>query len=236
MAISIASSASVFLFSRGGDGAAFALAAALEDDVNAIRHNISRMDRECSWVQDQSFMMCHAAVNVDNIHKMRECMERHINIMLLIGYQVKSQIEGLIQTLASSHYPIHGFDKASVVNMLRESDSQLLGTGLQCLINRFGALRSEFREENEKAALRRYREISGNEADRETLVKLLWSTKGQELVRLAGSCSGNRRAESCLSEIVARRGAVREIEARFGDLCALFAEILMLAAPHGEEE
>lgn len=172
--------------------------------------------------------------NAQSIKNLRYKMDSHVSNSLKIAKQVKSNLQSLEKSNATSRTlpnsgPGSSSDRTrtSVVNGLRKK--------LQSNMSSFSTLRETIAIEYRDTVKRRYYTVTGENANETVLEDLISTGESETFLQKAIQVQGRGQVMDTISEIQERHGAVQAIEKNLMALHQVFLDMSVLVESQGEQ-
>lgn len=151
-------------------------------------------------------------------------MDSDVQQVLKLVKFIKGKLEALERSNAASRN-IPGCGPGSSVDRARTLVVSALGKKLKDMMDEFQNFRIKMQAEYKETVDRRYFTITGQNADEETIEKLISSGNSESLLQKAIQDQGRGEISETISEIQERHDAVKEIEKKLMELHEIFLDM-----------
>lgn len=172
--------------------------------------------------------------NAQSVKNLRYKMDSHVSSSLKIAKQVKSNLQSLEKSNATSRTlpnsgPGSSSDRTrtSVINSLRKK----LQTNMSC----FSTLRETIAVEHRDTVKRRYFTVTGEKVNEAVLEDLISTGESETFLQKAIQVQGRGQVMNTISEIQERHDAVQAIEKNLMALHQVFLDMSVLVESQGEQ-
>ncbi|XP_078429393.1 syntaxin-124-like [Wolffia australiana] len=165
---------------------------------------------------------------------LRARMDGMVGDVLRQAKQVKAQLESLDRANAASRAR-PGCGPGSSADRTRTSVVAGLGSRLKTLMDEFQALRAKIAGEYADAVRLRYFTVTGENADDETIDRLIASGESETLVQRAIQEQGRGQVMAVIADIHDRHESVQDIERSLMDLHQVFLDMAALVEAQGHQ-
>lgn len=202
-------------------------------DVDTIKLQLQNLETHYTDLKS-----CHEQSktlhNAQSIKNLRHKMDSHVSNSLKIAKQVKSNLQSLEKSNATSlTFPNSGpgsssdRTRTSVVNGLRKK--------LQANMSSFSTLRETIAIEYRDTVKRRYYTVTGENANETVLEDLISTGESETFLQKAIQVQGRGQVMDTISEIQERHDAVQAIEKNLMALHQVFLDMSVLVESQGEQ-
>ncbi|VFQ91047.1 unnamed protein product [Cuscuta campestris] len=164
----------------------------------------------------------------------KQQMEKDVDEVLKIARSVRRKIEEIDkENLTSRNKP--GCGKGSAIDRSRSARTIAMKKKLKDKMMEFQTLRETIHQEYREVVERRVFTVTGNQADEETIDRLIETGDGEQVFQNAiREQRGKGQIMDTLAEIQERHDAVKELERKLLDLQQIFLDMAVLVDAQGD--
>ncbi|CAH9101235.1 unnamed protein product [Cuscuta epithymum] len=200
--------------------------------VEELDKQYGKVDMLLRKLQD-SHEKSRAITKASAMKAIKQQMEKDVDEVGKIARFIRSKIEEIDkENLASRNKP--GCGKGSAVDRSRSATTVAVKKKFKDKMMEFQTLRESIHQEYREVVERRVFTVTGNQADEETIDRLIETGDGEQIFQKAIREQGRGQIMDTLAEIQERHDAVIELERKLLELQQIFLDMAVLVDAQGD--
>lgn len=196
----------------------------IKSEIERVKHLLVKLQE--AHEESKSVLLARAMKSV------RDRMDKDVAEVLQRARFIKAKVEDLDRANEENRQ-VPGCEKGSSTDRTRISVTDGMGQTLKELMGEIQTLRQRMMSEYKETVERRYYTITGQNADEETIDRLIESGESEKLVQKAIQKQGRVQIMDAIEEMKERHDAVKEMEKSLSELHTIFLDMAVLVEAQG---